>query len=169
MARKLTPDVVREIQRLRARGLTREAIVAKVGVSAGSVHNALAMAKPRKRSRKKAPAAPSKRASKPAPPPTPEEFRAYLAGQLTELQADAERARASDDDIALGRAQRLATQTSAMLARLTRDAPRSENMVLVDRSKMQAAADAGFAKLAHYVEVEEEAKRKARTHGNAST
>lgn len=165
MARKLTVSVVRRIRKLAASGATVREIAAKVGVSRGSVSNALGDSPSPKRPvpAVQVPAPPADGdPAVPVEPPTPEEFRAYLSQQLHELHSDAEAARANGDDVALGRAQRLATQTAVMLARMTRDAPLATDQVLVDRSKMQDAADRGFAKLVRYVEIEE-ARRRAET------
>lgn len=140
MARKLTPAIKTKIRRLRARGMSRDEIALKVGLSQGSITRALAGAESKKTAAPIAPPVPAPEAP-PGPPPTMAELAAELSQQLTDLRGDAARARAAGDDAALARAQRHAATTATTLARLTRDAPEADGFVLVERAAMDGAAE----------------------------
>ena len=166
MARKLTPELVSKIRELRARGLKRDEIAAKIGLSAGSVSNAL-RSEPKPAPRRGAAQPPAGRVPDAAPPdadagsseppeslppPSEEELRVYFADQLREFRSDCERARAAGDDVALARGQRALVQTSTLLARVTKNAPAADGFVMVEIAAMQDAADRCIAKLHDYVD-----------------
>ncbi|MCK6536127.1 MAG: helix-turn-helix domain-containing protein [Polyangiaceae bacterium] len=139
--RKLTPAVVAEIRRLRAQGRTQLEIARELGLSKGTIGNALGTrAKP-------APAAPL------APPePAPElgledEEPADLDTQLAWLsrvagqrRQDADRLRAAGDDAGAARATSDALKAAALLARHTQR-PEQAGRYVTDEQIAQAAAE----------------------------
>lgn len=117
----LTPALIEQIVSDRRRGASYTDIAARHSVSAGSIRNALARASA---ARPEQPAPERERAPASEAPPTSEELRRWLAEQVRELRADAERAREEDDRPALERANRNLVAATTLLVRATPiDAP----------------------------------------------
>lgn len=122
MARKLTPQLTREIKKLARAGDSTREIAAKVGLSRGSVSNVLATARTNGKN-----GTPSKPAAAPPPepepmdgtPPTLDEQLSWLGQTVRARRLDAQRLRAAGDDLGAARATRDLLSAQALLARHT--------------------------------------------------
>ena len=148
MARKLTPAIVTQINRMRRDGATNAAIAAALNLSTGSVSQAARglTGAQAPRAARHAPPAPVSTAPPPDPvspePLTTDELRALLSKLARELSADAERARNNDEAAAYMMHAKQAMAAVGALARLP--IPREEQLegatIVTDASIAEAAA-----------------------------
>lgn len=139
--RKLTPAVVAEIRRLRAQGRTQLEIARELGLSKGTIGNAL---------RDRATPAPPAPLAPPEPVPElaledeePADLAALL-GWLSRVSAqrrqDADRLRRQGDDAGAARATSDALKAAALLARHTQR-PEQAGRYVTDEQMAQAASE----------------------------
>jgi len=146
----LTPSVVADVAKRRARGHSFEDIARALGISKGSVVRAEKMAAelpPPSRARAARPAVPPASAPVAAEEMSPEEFGTWLATQLRLAQVDADACRAKDDQVGASKAMRLAAQLAALLSKAHARAKEDGDTVRVKISDVAAAGERARAKL----------------------
>ncbi|MBK8994948.1 MAG: hypothetical protein IPM35_04245 [Myxococcales bacterium] len=152
MPRKLNPPIVAKIKRLKASGSTHAEIAEKLGLSRGTVSNALGQVKPAKPAARtvaapaELPASESPTAA-PIEPMTPEGLLLELQRELADLRHDAVQARKNGNDAGLARSQRLRASLLSMAARIQRSLPIADDMVLVSRVEIDLVEATARAKI----------------------